>query len=187
VLRVVMPLTVVALLCPASLPGQVYRHVDEAGNVAFTDRPAAGATPVEIGATNTMPPPPARVYPPRVARPEPAGGDTADYKVRISSPANETVIPPGPGNFSVTASVTPALGSGHGLQLSIDGAAREEPQTAGSWALVNVFRGERSLAVAVVDEKGRTLAESEPVTVYVFRPSGNNRNRHRSIAPERAE
>ena len=55
----------------------------------------------------------------------------------------------------------------------MDGSPREEPQTGTSWALTNVFRGSHTIEVAVVDEKGKQLAVSEAITVFVFRPSSN--------------
>ena len=160
----------------AALQAQVYKHVDEEGNVTFTDQPPPDSTPVEINETNTAPPPSRSAYPapPPSAEPAASGGD---YKVSITSPANETIIPRGPGNFSVSASVTPKPRSGHKLQLLIDGTPHEAALTGTNWALTNIFRGERRLEVSVVDSKGKQLAKSEPVVVFVFRPSTNNRNR----------
>jgi hypothetical protein len=164
-----------------SSAAQVYRHVDEEGNVTFTDRPSPGAEPVEIRDTNVTPPPPAI---PRAEAPAP-GPQVVDgsYEVSISTPANETIIPNGPGNFTVSASVSPALGKGDLLQMKIDGSAHGEPQVASSWALTNIFRGEHHLTVAVVNEKGKELATSAPITVFVYRPSTNNNNRNRPVRP----
>ncbi len=154
---------------------QVYKHVDEKGNVTFTDQPPPNATPVEISAPNTAAPPSGNSYPkrPPSATPQATG---SNYKVTISSPANETIIPRGPGNFTVSVSLSPKLRGGHKLQLLLDGEAREAAQTGSSWALTNVFRGERRLEVAVVDGKGKQLAKSKPIVVFVFRPSSNNNN-----------
>lgn len=159
---------------PAS--AQVYRVEDEHGNVTFTDKPPPDAEPVEIRDTNTTAPPDTTIFP--APAPEPAGeaDESVGYQVAITAPANETIIPRGPGNFSVSATVSPALGRDHMLQLMMDGAPREEPQTTTSWALTNVFRGEHSITVSVVDKAGKTLATSEPIKVFVFRPSSNFRN-----------
>ena len=89
-------------------------------------------------------------------------------------PPNETKIPMGPGNFSVTVDVEPALGQGVSLQLYMDGIPWGDPQRNNSWALTNVFRGGHDITVAVVDEEGQHLASSEPVRVYVMRPSINS-------------
>ena len=83
----------------------------------------------------------------------------------------------GPGNFSVSASISPALQQGAQLQLMMDGAPQGEPQAQAGWDLTNVFRGAHDLTVNVIDAQGKTLATSEPVRVYVLRPSVNNKNR----------
>ncbi len=175
---------VLALICSllflASLTAsaQVFRTVDEHGNVTFTDQPPVdkeNAEEVQIQQTNRAPPPPANAYPEPPPEPEAEAG--ASYQVAITSPANETIIPRGPGNVSVSAKVEPALQGGHMLQLLMDGEPREEPQTSTSWALTNVFRGEHNLSVAVVDDKGKQIAKSESVKIFVFRPSTNDSNR----------
>ena len=172
---------VLALICLLLLTtaagAQVYRHVDENGNVTFSDRPQEpGDEELTVQQPNTSTPPPSNAYP----KPPPKSKkekETASYTVSITSPENETIIPRGPGNFSVSASVEPSLKSGHKLQLLMDGAPRQEPQAGTSWALTNVFRGEHSISVAVVDGEGKTLASSESIKVYVFRPSTNDANR----------
>jgi hypothetical protein len=56
----------------------------------------------------------------------------------------------------------------------MDGTPWGEPQQATTWNLTNVFRGAHDITVAVVDEEGQQLANSEPVRVYVLRPSINS-------------
>lgn len=168
-------------LLGTSAAAQIYRVVDENGNVTFTDQPPAGeenAEKIEIQTTNTSPPPATNLYQPSKDKSEDEEDEqSGGYQVAITAPANETIIPRGPGNFSVSASVSPSLGSGHMLQLLMDGAPREEPQTGTSWALTNVFRGEHNISVAVVDKDGKQLATSDSITVFVFRPSSNFNNR----------
>jgi hypothetical protein len=59
----------------------------------------------------------------------------------------------------------------------MDGIPWGDPQQGNSWALSNVFRGAHDITVAVVDEQGQHLASSDPVRVYVLRPSINSPNR----------
>lgn len=169
----------ILLLTPLAGFGQsIYRTVDEDGNVIFTDAPPADAgerEQITLPPTNTAPPPPAR---PQVEAPATEEGPVT-YTVAITSPANETTIAMGPGNFSVSASVKPGLKKGHTLQLMMDGAPRGEPQAGTSWDLTNVFRGAHDLTVSLSDKEGKALATSEAVRVYVLRPSINNPNRAR--------
>ncbi len=160
----------------ATTHSPIYRTTDEHGNVVFTDAPSAGATrnePVELQQTNTAPPPPDV---PRLRSGQNTSRPTAlriDPTVSIVTPDNETTIPMGPGNFSVSVRVSPGLIRGQALQLMIDGTPWGEPQQATTWALQNVFRGAHDLTVAIVDDKGEALSTSPPVRVYVFRPSIN--------------
>jgi len=161
------------LLAPLATVAQIYRTVDEHGNVIFSDTPPEGAEAeeVELLPLNTAPPPVDR--PDLEPEPEKPAKQPAAvrYEISIASPANETSIPMGPGNFSVTAAVTPSLRSGHTLQLFVDAEPWGGPQASPSWALTNVFRGAHDLTVAVLNAEGKQLTVSRPVRVYVFRPS----------------
>jgi len=168
------------LLLPQLGAAQIYKTTDEHGNVSYSDTPPVSgqAEEIKIRETNSTPPP--DIIEPLDPAPDEAAPDVAadpGYSVAITSPANETTIPMGPGNFSVSAAVKPALEAGAQLQLFVDGSPSGDPQTSSSWALTNVFRGAHDLTVAVVDRKGEQLAESAPVRVYVLRPSVNFKNR----------
>jgi len=173
-------LLLVLLLLPLGGVAQaVYRTTDAQGNVVFTDSPPANATPadrVEIRPTNTVQPPP---IPPRPASENTpnAEAEVAAYTLTITEPANETTFPMGPGNFSVSVNVSPALQSTENLQLFLDGEPQGEPQRASTWSLTNVNRGQHDLTVGVIDDAGQTLASSPAVRVFVMRPSVNSPTR----------
>ena len=162
---------VLLMAVPVVCIAQVYKHVDENGKVTFTDRPAANSERIEVRAPNTLAAPPEIEYATEPKK-EPVVASQS-YTLEITSPANETVIPNGPGNFSVSASVSPGLQGGTQLQLLIDGEPRGEPQQGTSWALTNVYRGAHQLVVVALDGNGKGVGESDPITVYVFRPSIN--------------
>lgn len=171
-------LIIIAFLLPVAAGAQtIYKTVDEHGNVTYSDTAPSGerTETVELPQVNTSEPPPAIARPaPEPAADEPEG---PQYDVSITAPGNETTVPMGPGNFSVSATVEPPLAGGNRLQLFMDGNAQGEPQSSGSWSLTNVFRGGHDLTVAVVDTEGARLAESAPIRVYVLRPSINYPNR----------
>jgi len=165
------------LLTSMAVSAQIYRTTDEQGNVVFTDTPPAGSGPaetVELQQINTTPAPPTRTAPQAEQQPE---EEAAPLSVSIVSPAPETSIPMGPGNFTVDAKVAPGLGSGESLQLYIDSIPWGGPQRETTWALTNIFRGAHDLSVAVINDEGEQLASSDPVRVFVHRPSVNFRNR----------
>jgi hypothetical protein len=156
---------------------QIYKITDKQGNVIFTDTPPPDNTPreeIHLPATNRAAPPPDIP----ISAPEPEKPATIGFSVTITSPANETTIPMGPGNFTVSAAVEPAPGEDDSLQLFMDGTPWGEPQQAPSWSLTNVFRGAHDLKVALINSDGKHLATSEPLRVYVHRPSINFRNRN---------
>jgi Domain of unknown function (DUF4124) len=164
------------LLLPLAFPAisEVYKTVDKDGNVVFTDTPgpdnAATAEPVEVPPINTSAAP--QNIPALNAKPDPTPKGIP-LGVTITSPANEAIIPRGPGNFSVNANPSAPLRDGEGLQLFIDGEAHGEPQASGDWHLTNIFRGQHDLTVSWIDDSGEILATSEPVRVFVFRPSSS--------------
>ena len=161
------------LLVPHAALAQVYKITDPEEGVIFTDKPDSppGSTveEIEVRKPNTAsPPPPA----PRAAQPSSRQEEKApEPSVRITSPADETTIAMGPGNFTVTAAVEPPLRNGESLILTMDGQALGAAQTSRSWAVEGALRGPHDLVVQRVGRGGGTIASSEPVRVYVLRPS----------------
>jgi hypothetical protein len=168
-------LPLVLLLVPLTgLTDAVYRTVDAQGNVVFTDAPPAdgsAADRIEIQRTNTVQAPPTPPPPEPITSEQETAAPA--YEVSITAPANETSIPMGPGNFSVSVAVQPALRRYDGLQLFMDGTPWGGPQLDPMWDLTNVFRGQHDITVGVVNKDGETLAMSPPVRVFVHRPSIN--------------
>jgi hypothetical protein len=166
------------LLLPlAGTADQVFRTTDEQGNVVFTDAPPAGVNQteqVELQPTNTTPPPPERQAPAEASQVKEV---KPYYSLKIAEPANETSIPMGPGNFSVSVIVQPELRGKDRFQLFMDGEPREAPQRATRWDLTNVFRGEHNITVSILNAEGKTVASSNSIQVFVHRPSIHFRNR----------
>ncbi len=162
----------VTLLAAFTVSAQVYRTVDENGNVVFTDTPpTTDAEQVTINPTNTTPAT-------EIREPEPAPVaeeeviEEVEYSVTITAPQDGGTIPMGTGSFTVIASVSPGLEKGESLQLLMNGTAEGAPQTQNSWDLVNVRRGEHSIVVARYGADGNVQASSAPVGILVLRPIG---------------
>lgn len=175
-------LTLILLLTlPVALSAQIYKTTDSQGNVVYTDKPSAAsssAEEVKLHTTNTAPPPPDIPRPAPMAITPTDASEQLGYTVEIAVPTTETTIPMGPGNFLLTANVQPPIAGDEMLQLHMDGIPWGDPQTSSSWGLTNIFRGEHNFTVSVVDADGSPLVSSEPVRVYVMRPSVNNKNRN---------
>jgi Domain of unknown function (DUF4124) len=177
-----MPRALILALALLPLLGygqQIYKSTDANGNVVYSDQPPADGAEVqriEVPQTNTTPAP--AVIHRLPTEPATTEQQAVNYTISIISPTDETTIAMGPGNFSVSASVSPALAGDHSLQLKLDGANRGEPQKQANWQLTNVFRGAHDLSVALVNSAGEELGNSDPVRIYVLRPSIHNRNRN---------
>ena len=149
----------------------VYKITDEDGNVGFTDQPPAGdadsAEQHTIRPLNAAEP---LATKPVEAEPTPAGV-TIPFETRIEQPADGSTIPMGPGNFNVTASISPPLTDSEDLQLEIDGAPFGPPQKQHWWSLSNIYRGEHRLQVQRLHSSGAQVDVSDTSTVFVLRPS----------------
>ncbi|MEM9396880.1 MAG: DUF4124 domain-containing protein [Pseudomonadota bacterium] len=164
------------LLSSSAVQGQIYKITDEKEGVVFTDRPDSigdGDTQkveeVELQDLNTASPIASPTLPARKS--ESPAPKPVPLTVEISSPANEATIAMGPGNFSVSASVTPPLASNERLLLTMDGQPVGNPQTGQSWFIEGALRGPHDLVVERTSSSGKSVASSDPVRVYVLRPS----------------
>ena len=100
-----------------------------------------------------------------------------EFSVSIASPTDETTIAIGPGNVTVTAQATPALGNLEQLQLFLDGEAFGDPQRSNTWFLKGLMRGPHDLEIERLDRRGNSLARSDSVRIFVLRPSVNQPQR----------
>jgi hypothetical protein len=162
---------VALLLLPGlALAQPIYRSIDARGNPVFSDQPPMDGSGERIDVS-----PINRIEAPTTTGPtlpvmleqEPA----VSYRLRISSPADDTTIPMGPGSFTVSAQVEPRLAEGHTLQLIINADLQLAPQRETTWQLEGVPRGEHDIAVVVLDKGGSAIAKSPTVRVNVLRPS----------------
>ncbi|MDG2046942.1 MAG: DUF4124 domain-containing protein [Halioglobus sp.] len=177
--RFLFALLLLMPLCGAA--DAIYRTTDAHGNAVFTDTPPPDGSvseQVDLVPINTTPPPQAVFMPAPDRNTGEEQPEALAYTVSISAPLDNTTIPLGPGNFSVTSTVSAALGANNSLQLFLDGAPEGEPQRATTWALTNVFPGQHDLTAAVIDGSGAILALSPAVRIFVLRTSSIRRNRN---------
>jgi hypothetical protein len=113
----------------------VYKVTDADGDVTFTDTPPlSGDSTVEEHSIQT----PNFAKPTEMTRTPAApveAEESTRYDTRIVTPANNSTIPMGPGNFTVQAALNPPLAPDENLQPLLDGepvGARSESQTGSS-------------------------------------------------------
>ena len=160
---------------------EIYKHTDAEGNVTFSDQPSSlgeESEKIQLRELNTTPATQPTASPgtgSTVAEPE--SPEKREFSVSIASPTDETTIAMGPGNVTVTAQATPALGNLEQLQLFLDGEAFGDPQRGNTWFLKGLMRGPHDLEIERLDRRGNSLARSDSVRIFVLRPSVNQPQR----------
>jgi hypothetical protein len=167
-MRILLLMT--GLLMASAASADVYRSVDESGNVIFTDKPSPDAEKIDIAPVQTITTDPAQQQfeytPPARKQTE----SISPYnKVEITSPEHDTALRENVGDVSVSVTVDPGLISGHKVVLYMDGNVVAEG--SGQFNLTNIDRGTHTLIAAIQSNDGRELIRSAPVTFTVLRHS----------------
>lgn len=166
--------TQLLLLISLSLPfnplvfaQEIYKSVDEHGNVTYSDSPSKNSKVVELPTINSQIPIDGE------AAPRLFPGDTEEkpvkYKLTISEPANDTAIPPGQLSFSIQASIKPQPTTALTYTLVYDGN-EQQTSSAPSFVINHPLRGSHNIAIKAKLE-GKTVASSNSITVHVIRPT----------------
>ena len=163
------------LLALAALPalaGQtVWKWVDDKGVTHFSDQPMPGATKMELNSA------PARATPAPTATATSTSDETrsrgpAYSRFVIASPQQDEAIINTGGKVTVQIAATPALASGHVVQLYLDGARVEDfSGNALSHEFGNMPRGTHTVKAEVTTQEGARLQETPPVTFHVRQES----------------
>ncbi|MFT5425363.1 MAG: hypothetical protein ACI9ZT_000287 [Gammaproteobacteria bacterium] len=158
-----------------SVSAEVYRSLDDDGNVIYTDRPSPDAEEIKIDEVQTISPPAVKDF--EYTPPE-KSAKTNYTKVEISSPANDQVFTGGPGDVTVSVLILPTLNTALGdrVILYMDGK-KQADSTSTSFSFTNMDRGTHTVKVDVVDREGKALKSSAPVSFTINRTSILNPNR----------
>ncbi len=179
-----LPLLALALVGSLSLPvsAAIYRTVDAAGNVTYTDQPPPGATTtdtgivteqVEVKAPNTFDKPqPEAAYEPWL--PDAEDATTVGYQsLQITSPSHDASIRENAGNVVVSGDLQPGLQSGDALHVELDGALDPNPVDGAQVQLTNVPRGTHRIRMVVLGSDGERKIESKEQVFHLQRYSVN--------------
>jgi len=165
------------LVSCAAVAGEVYRWVDESGQVHYSDMPHEGAERVILGTAQTFTAPAPRRSGGR--RQRPSAGLAGSYEsLVITSPAEEEVLWNIEGNLAVSLQIRPLLKRGHRLRLIFDGSPVGDVQLREDTVqLTDVYRGRHTLAAEIVDAQGSPLIRTDLRTFMVRQTSiANPRN-----------
>ena len=170
---------VVAICLSAPAASQIYKTVDEQGNVVFTDIPPREddqnaeqiivEDPNSFAVEEAIPSADAWI----VEQPE-GEAEEAPFRyntLEIVSPADDEPVRENAGNITIVTNVSPRLQRGHVARLLMDGAVVQEGPQA-SFSLANVDRGTHTIAVEIVDEQGQVLIRTVNSTFHMLRFAG---------------
>ncbi len=166
----------IALASGPALAQNIYKTVDENGNVVYSDtNPDGEGVAVTLKELSVVEP--ARSEQPQTgddtadAGEEPSA-EGADVGLRILSPQPEQTIWNTAYVLSVQVGVTGALPEGTELAYLVDGEVKQTSRST-SVELEEVWRGEHQLSVEHRGPDGRVLSTAGPVTFFMRQGSAN--------------
>lgn len=182
-LRLLLVLLLVSgIVATLSLPAQaaeIYRTVDEDGNVVFTDIPPREddqnaeqiiiETPNSFAVDEAIPNADAWIV--ESEEDEEAEPPFSYLALEIVSPSDDEPVRENAGNITIVTNINPRLQRGHVARLLMDGAVIQEGAQA-SFSLANVDRGTHTIAVEIIDERGQVLIRSDQSTFHMLRIAG---------------
>ena len=156
--------------CLSSLAtAEIYKTIDKNGRVTYTDVPPSNtaAKPVELKTINSLPAPPAMP----TASPSNSGANqaTPGYIIQLTTPENGTTLMADERSVTVSVSLNQNLQDGDLLAYKIDGDTLTTTQEM-TYTIIEPPRGEHNLTVDVVSRDGKSLAQSDAITLLVMRP-----------------
>ena len=154
----------ILLLIALPALAQIYKYTDANGATAYSNQPPDGvsAQPVNLPPLNSIErQPPGEPAPAARAAHSEQPLKTYEVLELTGLPANEA-LRANNGTFTVTVLIKPRLQAPHLLRLLLDGQPYGEPGNVPTLQLVNIDRGEHSLAVQVID--GENVVQQSPTT-----------------------
>jgi hypothetical protein len=175
-----IPLAFLALPLSAVSEGEIFKVVDEDGNVTFTDqRPSGEAEPVDLPPLSVIstdiqvPETPAQDA---AAAEEPKPPTTRELKkqfrdFRIIQPQNEETFWGTANTVVVTWGSDEEIPPTMSVMLYVDGEGQKAPATGG--VTLTLERGEHQVYAELRDERNRRIVTTDTVTFFVKQHSVN--------------
>ena len=165
------PLFLAFLLIPSlGVADTMYKWVDAQGNVHYSDKPAPGATKIDVPKVHTFTPPPAAAVTDgnnNAGQNQQRQRVATSYSIGINSPQDQETLW-NVTSVTINVSVSPALHSGDSVTITLDGASKTVNGTSASF---DVARGEHTATASI-------NGASASVTFYVQQASGKKPPTH---------
>lgn len=165
-------LIALGLVVACAAQAQVYKRVDDQGNVTYSDEPGPDSEKVQLPEIQTYTPRPIKSTSSSTgaaAQPADDAGETRPYTIRITAPANDATVINNEGTVPVLASIDPPLGASEGIVFYLNGQQVTEPGKAAGVTLSFVDRGTHTVRADVIGASGKTVAKSEVVVFHLKR------------------
>lgn len=162
------------ILAISSQATEIYMSRDANGNMIFSDTPNSTSQRHEIKELPSMP-----AFTAPIESQQPAHKNEPSFaytSLTIISPSNDYTLATGyAGNLEVSGLLSPGLRESDTIYL-LDNNRIIKQGRQSSFSLENLDRGEHVLQLQVRDKKGKSLINSNSVTVHVKRASTLNRS-----------
>lgn len=160
-------LMIVAMLAAEAETATVYVEKDKKGVTKYTDKPSAKSKQAVLP-RNTIIAPLVNTDKPKVKLTPKT--TPINYSINIISPADQESIHSAIGELPVSGQVVPQIDSTNTVQFYINGSVAYQGNSS-TFVLKDVPRGELKLKMKLTDQKGKVIASSKTITVYMRRPS----------------
>jgi len=162
------------LVLATTAQAEVYRHVDQYGNVTYSDEPIDGGETVKVKPVTTITlPKPEAVQETDALRQQVAEQGAAYDSVSFTYPQNDQAFHSGNGNVTFEVQSSPGLQNDHKYEVTLDG--QPVGQTRSNQLTVeNIYRGTHEARVHIVDNNGVQVKTGSPISFTVHRPSVQN-------------
>lgn len=149
---------------------QIYVWRNESGELVFSDSPKAGAEELTTADANIIQSVTSVKTKVLDIKPQKIQND---YEIVISSPEDQATIRDNTGSVYISANIKPIFKIGLKIQLLLDDKPYGQPQPLAVFSLKNIDRGEHKIKMLLMNETGKIIASSKPVTFYMHRASVN--------------
>lgn len=175
-MRLLIPLL---LSLPALLFGvvtaqaEVFRYIDENGNVVYTDEQREGAEKIEVREVPTIEMPDGPLTTETLDRAKQTDTDSqgSGYQtVGFTEPQNESAFWSGGGTISIAVRAEPALRDQHAFEVLLDGNSLGRNST-GVYTVSPIDRGTHTATVRIVNSEDEIVETGESISFTVHRPS----------------
>ena len=150
----------------------VYKWPNEEGVVIYSDTYQPGAERIRVSGSKSSDNP-STATTAADQTPSSTQAEGGYEKFEILTPGNEETVRSNEGVVPVGLSLTPALASGHGIQVLVDGVPLENELKVTQFTLTNLNRGTHSLEAKVVDADGNVLMSASRLNFHLRKASIN--------------